>query len=95
MLNYKNIFLGAFSGTSGFLTAYMIVGLYSFILFSIGFYLILRYNKKNTDILKEIQPLQYLGIVFCFLSMLPFAQYFFMGFLQGAGSYAFERLLNN
>ena len=93
MVKFKDIFVGAFVGTSGFLTAYMLIGLYSLTLFSIGFYLIMTYNKKNTKVFKDLHSYQYVGVVLCILSILPFAQYFFRGFLTGAGSFAFKQMI--
>ena len=61
----------------------------------IGLYLINTYNKKNTDLLKDIQPIQYLGIVFCIIGCIPFAQYFFIGFLSEGGKIAMDNLMNN
>ena len=53
-------------------------------------------NKSiNTKLLKEIQPMQYVGIVFCIIACLPFIQYFFMGFLSEGGSMVMENLVDN
>ena len=90
-----NIFMGIFSGTMGFITAYIVIGLFVTIFFGSGYYLINKYNKKGTKLLKEIQPMQYLGIVLCIIGCLPFAQYFFMGFMIEGGEYAFDNLINN
>jgi len=66
--------------------------LFSITFLSIGLYLINTYNKKNTKLLKEIQPMQYLGIVLCIIGCLPFIQYFFMGFLFEGGEYFMNNL---
>ena len=91
----KNIFMGIFSGTMGFLTAYIVIGLFVSVFFGTGYYLINKYNKKGTKLLKEIQPMQYLGIVLCIIGCLPFIQYFFMGFMIEGGEYAFDNLINS
>ena len=91
----KDIFMGIFSGTLGFLSAYIVVGLFVAIFFGSGYYLINKYNKKGTKLLKEIQPMQYLGIVLCIIGCLPFIQYFFMGFMIEGGEYAFDNLINS
>jgi hypothetical protein len=36
--------------------------------------------------------MQYLGIFLCVLAVLPFIQYFFLGFLAEAGSSLFESM---
>lgn len=82
---FLDIFKGFLSGTLGILTAYMLVGLFVTIFFGLGYYLIKRYNKKNTKLLKEIQPMQYVGIVLCIIACLPFIQYFFMSFMIEGG----------
>lgn len=86
------IFGLVFSGVLGGLAAMAAVGLVCITLFGIGYYLIVTYNKPGTKLLKELQPMQYVGIVLCALACLPFIQYFFMGFLANAGSAAFSGL---
>ena len=87
--------MGIFSGTLGFLTAYIFIGLFVAIFFGSGYYLINKYNKKGTKLLKELQPIQYLGIILCIIGCLPFIQYFFMGFMIEGGGYAFDNLINS
>lgn len=91
----KNIFLAVMSGTFGFITAYIILGLFVLIFFGSGYYLINKYNKKDTKLLKEIQPMQYLGIVLCIIGCLPFIKYLFMSFLFETGEIAADNLFNN
>jgi hypothetical protein len=81
------------SGTLGGLAGLAMVGLVCFILFAIGYTLIVKNNKPGTKLLKEIQPLQYLGIFICFIAVIPFLFYFFAGFLLDAGGAAFEGLM--
>ena len=88
----KNIFMAVLSGTGGFLTAYIILGLLVTVFFGSGYYLIKKHNKKNTKLLKEIQPMQYLGILLCIIGMLPFIKYFFAGFLMESGSMLADNL---
>jgi hypothetical protein len=90
----KNIFSGIFSGTLGFLSAYILIGLIALIFFGSGYYIIDKYNKKNTKLLREIQPMQYLGIVLCIIGCLPFIKYFFMSFLLEGGTIAADNLFN-
>ena len=80
----------AFSGVLGGVAAMAMVGLVCFILFAIGYNLINAYNKPGTKTFEEIQPMQYLGIFICFLALIPFLQYFFIGFLFSAGEEAFK-----
>ena len=91
----KNIFAGVLSGTLGFLSAYILIGLFALIFFGSGYYIIDKYNKKNTKLLREIQPMQYLGIVLCIIGCLPFIKYFFMSFLFEGGAIAADNLFNN
>jgi hypothetical protein len=72
--------------------AYLGVMLFLITLFGVGYYLIQTYNKPGTPLFKEIQPMQYVGILLCTLAVLPFIQYFFMGFLFNAGESAFSSM---
>jgi len=82
-----------FSGVLGGVAAMALVGLMCFLLFAVGYYLIVTYNKPGTKLFKEIQPMQYLGMVLCFIAIIPFLQYFFMGLLVNAGGAAFDSLM--
>jgi uncharacterized membrane protein (Fun14 family) len=82
------IFGGVLSGFA----AIAVVGLICISLFGLGYYLLVKYNKPGTKLFKELQPMQYLGIFLCVLGVLPFIQYFFMGFLAEAGSSLFESM---
>jgi hypothetical protein len=83
----------AFSGVLGGFAAMALVGFTCFVLFAVGYYLIVTYNKPGTKLFKEIQPMQYLGMVLCFIALLPFLQYFFMGLLFNAGGAVFDSLM--
>jgi hypothetical protein len=82
-----------FSGVLGGFAAMAVIGMVCITLFAIGYYLIVTYNKPGTKLLKELQPMQYLGIFLCILGCLPFMQYFFMAFLGNAGAEAFSGLM--
>jgi hypothetical protein len=82
------IFGGVLSGFA----AIAVVGLICISLFGLGYYLLVKYNKPGTKLFKELQPMQYLGIFLCVLGVLPFIQYFFMGFLAEAGSSLFDSM---
>jgi len=88
----KNIFMGFLAGTGGFLTAYILLGLFTALFFGVGYYIINKYNKKGTKLLRDIQPMQYFGIILCIIGMLPYIQYFFMGFLGEAGATVFDEM---
>jgi len=81
-----------FGGVLGGIAAMAAIGLVCITLFAVGYYLIVTYNKKGTKLFKEIQPMQYVGIVLCILACLPFIQYFFMGFLFNAGESVFSSM---
>ena len=87
-----SIFAMVFGGVLGGMAAMAAIGLFCVTLFAIGYYLIVTYNKKDTKLFKEIQPMQYVGIVLCVLACLPFIQYFFMGFLFNAGESMFSSM---
>ena len=93
--NFVNVFKTFFAGGLGFISAYALIGLFSITFLSIGLYLITTYNKENTKLLKDLQPMQYVGIVFCIIGCLPFMQYFMMGFLYEGGQIAMDNLFNN
>jgi hypothetical protein len=82
------IFKGVLAGFG----AMAFLGLICATLFGVGYYLIVTFNKKGTKLFEDIQPMQYLGIFLCFLAVLPFIQYFFLGFLAEAGSSLFENM---
>jgi hypothetical protein len=86
------MFASVFQGVLGGLAAIAAVGLVCIAFFGLGYYLIVTYNKKGTKLFEELQPMQYLGILLCFIGCLPFIQYFFLGFLSSAGSAAFSGL---
>jgi uncharacterized membrane protein (Fun14 family) len=81
-----------FGGILTGFAAIAVVGLICITLFGLGYYLIVKYNKPGTKLLKELQPMQYLGIFLCILGCLPFIQYFFMGFLFSAGESVFSSM---
>jgi len=83
-----------FGGLLAGFAAIAFIGFICIFLFGIGYYLIMKYNKPGTKTFKEIQPMQYLGIFFCILGVLPFIQYFFMGFLFDAGESAFSNMFD-
>jgi hypothetical protein len=87
-----SIFSLVFGGVLGGFAAIAALGLVCITLFGIGYYLIVTYNKPGTKLFKEIQPMQYVGIVLCILGCLPFIQYFFMGFLANAGGAVFSSM---
>jgi hypothetical protein len=79
---------GIFAGFAAIVS----IGLFCITLFGIGYYLIQKYNKPGTPLLKDLQPMQYVGIFLCVLGALPFIQYFFMGFLFNAGESVFSNM---
>ncbi len=82
----KTIFAGVAS--------FAVIGLTFLILFAVGYYFIVAFNKPGTPLFKELQPLQYFGIFLCFIAVLPFIQYFFAGFLLEAGSSVFSSMFD-
>ena len=88
----SNMFVAVFSGVLGGIASIALVGLICLTFFGLGYYLIVTYNKKGTKLFEDIQPMQYLGILLCFIGSLPFIQYFFFGFLSNAGGMVFEQM---
>ena len=70
-----------FGGILTGFAAIALVGLVCITLFGLGYYFITKYNKPGTKLFKDIQPIQYLGILLCVISVLPFIQYFFITFV--------------
>jgi len=89
------IFKGVFSGVLGGMSALAVIGLFSMIFFGTGYAIIQKYNKPGTKPLKQLQSMQYIGIVLCLIGALPWFQYFFMGFLGEAGGAAFDGLFGD
>jgi uncharacterized membrane protein (Fun14 family) len=89
------MFASAFQGVLGGVAAMALVGVICLAFFGLGYYLIVTYNKKGTKLFQDIQPMQYLGILLCFIGAIPFIQYFFFGFLSSAGSEAFSGLFDD
>lgn len=87
-----SMFATFFEGVLGGMAAMALVGLICITLFAVGFYLIKHYNKPGTKLFEDLQPMQILGIVLCLISLLPFIQYFFMGFLLDAGGATFSEM---
>ena len=87
---FKHVFVAMF----GYMSAYMVIGLYSALFVGTGYYIIQQYNKPNTKLLDELQTEQYIGIVLAGLGLLPWIQYFFMSFMFEGGSYAFNSLMS-
>ena len=87
---FKHVFVAMF----GYMSAYMVIGLYSALFVGTGYYIIQQYNKPNTKLLDELQTGQYVGIVLASLGLLPWIQYFFMSFMFEGGSYAFNSLMS-
>ena len=90
----KSVSQGIFGGILVGFAAIAAVGLICITLFALGYYLIVKYNKPGTKLFKDLQPMQYVGIVLCLLGILPFIQYFFMGFLFDAGESAFSSMFD-
>ena len=82
---FMGVFKAVVAGTLGYISTMAIVALYTLTFLGIGLYLINTYNKENTDIFKELQAGQYIGIVLCVIGLLPFLQYFIIGFIMEIG----------
>ena len=87
---FKHVFVAMF----GYISAFVVIGLYSALFVGTGYYIIQQYNKPNTKLFDELQTGQYVGIALAILGLLPWIQYFFMSFMFEGGSYAFNSLMN-
>ena len=88
---FKHVFVAVFGAVS----AWAMIGLYSLFFVGIGYFLLKKYNNPNTELIKDLQTKQYFGLIFIFIGLLPFIQYFFMGFALEGGSYFFNSLLGD
>ena len=84
----------ALGGMFGVMSVYALLGLYSLIFVGVGYFIMVKNNKENTPLMKDLQPLQYVGIVLCVIGLLPWLQYLFMGFMSSAGGAAFESIFD-
>ena len=91
---FKEMFVGVTGGMLGALSAIAIVSLYTITLTFIGYKIIKYYNKENTELFKEIQDGQYIGIIICIIGFLPWMDSIFYGFGSSAGRYGFNELKN-
>ena len=82
----------AFGGMLGIISAEALVALFSIFFVGIGYAIIVRFNKKDTKDFEDLQPMQYIGIVLCLIGLLPWMQYLFMGFMEGAGISLFNNI---
>jgi hypothetical protein len=83
-----------FGAMLGAMSAQILVALFSLFFIGIGMSIIVSFNKKDTELFKELQTGQYVGIVICCIGLLPWIQYFFFGFLSEAGSHVFENMFD-
>ena len=86
----REFFSMALSGVLGSFAAVMVVGLFSLFFCGLGYYLVVRYNKKGTKPFQDIQQEQYMGVLLFTIGLLPWIRYFAMGFLFEAGSSFFD-----
>lgn len=84
----------AFGGMLGVMAAQMVVVLFTLIFLGIGLLIITKFNKKDTKLFEDMTPMQYVGIVFCIIGLLPWGQYFMFGLLEGLGIKAFDEMFN-
>ena len=82
----------AFGGMLGIISAEALVALFSLFFVGIGYAIIVHFNKKDTKEFEDLQPMQYIGIVLCFIGLLPWMQYLFMGLMEGAGFALFDNI---
>tara|TARA_B100000674_G_C37954130_1_gene968716 strand:+ start:574 stop:903 length:330 start_codon:yes stop_codon:yes gene_type:complete len=71
--------------TIGSVSASVLILLYSVTFLALGGFILVYFNKEETPLFEELQFGQYFGIFFCFLGLLPFLQYFLIGFLLEGG----------
>jgi small-conductance mechanosensitive channel len=86
----KHIAGGVFSGMLAYILAKMIVALFSLFWIGIGYYILKNYNKDDTKLFEDLQPMQYIGISFIMIGVLPYLHYFFMFLMGEAAGTAWE-----
>tara|TARA_B100000401_G_scaffold104308_1_gene67596 strand:- start:12299 stop:12607 length:309 start_codon:yes stop_codon:yes gene_type:complete len=82
---FKFAFVGGTGAFLGGALAFTLVGLFSLFFCGIGYYLIVKNNKKNTKPFEDLQTEQYFGAFLFSIGLLPWVRFFFMGFLLNAG----------
>jgi uncharacterized membrane protein YfcA len=83
---FKLAFTGALGGFLGVTVIYFFIGLFSVFFCVLGYYLVIKNNKKNTKPFEDLQKEQYLGAVLFFIGLLPWIRYFFISFMLNAGT---------
>tara|TARA_B100001093_G_C26353029_1_gene811096 strand:- start:242 stop:523 length:282 start_codon:yes stop_codon:yes gene_type:complete len=92
MVNFSEWFKIFFYGTLGSISAQIFIGLFSVILFIVGYHFIKKYNKKGSKPLQQIQNKQYIGLICWAFAILPWIRYFIAGFGFEAGEKLFNEL---
>lgn len=91
----KHVAGGVFSGMLAYFVAVMLVALFSLFWIGIGYYILKSYNKENTKLFEDLQPMQYVGLSFIIIGILPYLQYFFIFLMGEAGNSAWEGISND
>lgn len=86
---FKNIFsyfTSIFGIMLGITLFFIICALYSIIFCGTGIFILKKYNKKNTKLLKEIQTQQYFGLILIIIGIVPYLDTIIRGLFFNIGA---------
>ena len=86
----KEYFIAGFGAMGGVIIFMTLLSLYTLIFAGGGFFLLKKHNKinedgKQTPLLQQVQPLQYIGLLLIVFGIAPFLQNLINSILFGAG----------
>ena len=94
----KEYFIAGFGAMAGVFMFMTILSMYTLIIAGSGYYLLKKYNKINEDgkqspLIQEVTPYQYVGLLLIVFGIAPFLQHFISSIFLGAGLEVGENLV--
>ena len=95
----KQSFAFGLGASAGYTVLMIAKAVFCLLFFGIGYFLLRHYNKKETNgdetpLFTNMDSMQYLGCVLMVIGLLPYAGYFFMGFLFSGGADVANNMFN-
>jgi|TARA_B100002052_G_C15853949_1_gene586507 uncharacterized membrane protein YesL len=84
--NIKNNLTSIFGIMLGITLFFIICALFSIVFCGSGYFLLKKYNKKNTKLFKEIQTPQYFGLVLIIIGIVPYLDTIIRGLFFNIGA---------
>ncbi len=84
--NTYNYFTSIFGIMLGITLFFIICALFSIVFCGSGYFLLKKYNKKNTKLFKEIQTPQYFGTVLIIIGIVPYLDTIIRGLFFNIGA---------